>query len=125
MDTTRVRHRARTLGLFWSDRAPENRTTALGERVRRAPTETARRPGPAAPRGRGPAESLPFDRPGAAREVCDAAHRDGLLLKTAGPHDEAAKVLPPLTVADEHRKRGLGMLDEAVAPVVGRRTLAA
>jgi diaminobutyrate-2-oxoglutarate transaminase len=45
----------------------------LGERVRRALTETARRHGPAAPHGRGPAWGLPFDIPGAAREVRDAA----------------------------------------------------
>jgi diaminobutyrate-2-oxoglutarate transaminase len=47
------------------------------------------------------------------------------LLETAGPHDEVAKVLPPLTVADEYLGRGLALLDEAVASVVGRRTLAA
>ncbi|MEV5321589.1 aspartate aminotransferase family protein [Streptomyces sp. NPDC052687] len=116
---------ARALELFWSDRALENRTTALGERVHRALTETARRHGLAAPRGRGLAWGLPFDRPGAAREVCDAAYRGGLLLETAGPHDEVAKVLPPLTVADEHVEQGLGILDEAVASVVGGRTLAA
>ncbi|QIJ60680.1 aspartate aminotransferase family protein [Streptomyces sp. JB150] len=116
---------ARALELFWSDRALENRATALGERVRRALTETARRHGLAAPRGRGLAWGLPFDRPGAAREVCDAAYRGGLLLETAGPHDEVAKVLPPLTVADEHVEQGLGILDEAVASVVGGRTLAA
>ncbi|MEV5149964.1 diaminobutyrate--2-oxoglutarate transaminase [Streptomyces sp. NPDC052727] len=116
---------ARALELFWSDRALENRTTAQGERVRRALTETARRHGLAAPRGRGLAWGLPFDRPGAAREVCDVAYRGGLLLETAGPDDEVAKVLPPLTVADEHLEQGLGILDEAVASVVGRRTLAA
>lgn len=94
--------RARALGLFWSDRALENRTTALGERVRRALTGTARRHGLAAPRGRGLGWGLP-----------------------AGPHDEVAKVFPPLNVADEHVEQGLGMLDEAVASVVGGRTLAA
>ncbi|MEV5341177.1 hypothetical protein AB0K93_22285 [Streptomyces sp. NPDC052676] len=57
--------------------------------------------------------------------MCEAAYRSGLLLETAGPHDEVAKVLPPLTVADEQLEHGLGILDEAVASVVGRRTLTA
>ncbi|MET7608946.1 hypothetical protein ABZS96_42670 [Streptomyces avermitilis] len=48
-----------------------------------------------------------------------------LLLETAGPDDEVAKVLPPVTVADEQLELGLGVLDESVASTVGRRTLAA
>ena len=43
---------------------------------------TAHRYGLPVPRGPGPARALPFDRPGAAREVCD----------------EVTKLLPPLTV---------------------------
>ncbi|MGW0552218.1 hypothetical protein [Streptomyces altiplanensis] len=62
---------------------------------------------------------------GLAREVCDAACRGGPPLETAGPHDEGATVLPPLPVADERLEQGLGMPDEAVASVVGVRTLAA
>lgn len=116
---------ARALELFWSDGALEARTAVLGERVARALADTARRHGLSAPRGRGLAWGLPFDRPGAAREVCDAAYRAGLLLETAGPHDEVAKVLPPLTVTDEQLERGLGILDESVASTVGGRTLAA
>jgi diaminobutyrate-2-oxoglutarate transaminase len=46
------------------------------------------------------------------------------LLETAGPYDEVAKILPPLTVADEHLEQGLGVLGEAVASVIDRRTLA-
>ncbi|WP_369181855.1 diaminobutyrate--2-oxoglutarate transaminase [Streptomyces mutabilis] len=115
----------RALELFWSDGALEDRTMALGERVGRALADTARRYGLPAPRGRGLAWGLPFGRPGAAREVCDAAYRGGLLVETAGPNDEVAKVLPPLTVADGQLERGLGILDESVASTVGRRTLAA
>ncbi len=116
---------ARALEQFWSDGALQARTTALGDRVADALAGTARRHGLPAPRGRGLAWGLPFDRPGAAREVCDAAYRGGLLLETAGVHDEVAKVLPPLTVADEQLEQGLGILDECVALVAGRRTLAA
>ncbi|MGY4923351.1 diaminobutyrate--2-oxoglutarate transaminase [Streptomyces sp. 900105755] len=116
---------ARALELFWSDGALEARTTKLGERVGRALAETARRHGLPAPRGRGLAWGLPFDRPGAAREVCDAAYQAGLLMETAGPQDEVVKLLPPLTVADGQLAQGLGILDEAVASVVGHRALAA
>ncbi|MEE1836031.1 hypothetical protein [Streptomyces sp. SP17KL33] len=91
----------------------------------RALADTARRYGLPAPRGRGLAWGLPFGRPGAAREVCDASYRGGLLMETAGPNAEVTKVLPPLTVTDEQVERSLGVLDEAVASVVGKRTLAA
>ncbi|NEC84939.1 aspartate aminotransferase family protein [Streptomyces sp. SID12501] len=116
---------ARALELFWSDSMLETRTTALGGQVGRTLAETARRHGLPAPRGCGLAWGLPFDRPGAAREVCDAAYRNGLLLETAGAHDEVAKILPPLTVAHGQLEQGLGILDEAVASVVGVRTFAA
>ncbi|MER6181933.1 hypothetical protein [Streptomyces sp. NPDC001652] len=59
------------------------------------------------------------------RAVRDAARRGGLLLETAGPHDQMDKVLPPLTATDEQLGLGLGLLDESVASAVGRRTLAA
>ncbi|WP_432087365.1 aspartate aminotransferase family protein [Streptomyces sp. bgisy095] len=112
---------ARALEVFWSDDTLRARTTALGVRVHRSLTATARRHGLAGPRGRGLAWGLPFDRPGAAREVCDAAYRAGLLLETAGAQDEVVKLLPPLTVTDGQVEHGLEVLDEAVASVVGVR----
>ncbi|WP_411104866.1 diaminobutyrate--2-oxoglutarate transaminase [Streptomyces sp. cmx-4-9] len=116
---------ARALELYWSDSTLEARTAALGRQVERALTQTARRYGLNAPRGRGLAWGLPFDRPGAAREVCDAAYRNGLLLETAGPQDDVVKLLPPLTVAQGQLDRGLAVLDGAVAAMVGIRTLVA
>ncbi|MFG2717897.1 aminotransferase class III-fold pyridoxal phosphate-dependent enzyme [Streptomyces sp. NPDC048416] len=112
---------ARALEVFWSDGALQARTAVLGERVRRALVEMARRHGLAAPRGRGLAWGLPLDRPGAAREVCDAAYRAGLLLETAGLQEEVVKLLPPLTVTDSQVERGLALLDHAVAAVAGVR----
>ncbi|MEE1751267.1 hypothetical protein [Streptomyces sp. SP18CS02] len=61
-------------------------------------------------------------RPGAARDVCGAALRAGLLLETAGRQDEVVKLLPPLSVAEGQLERGLEILDEAVA---GDRALVA
>lgn len=116
---------ARALEVFWSDGALAARTATLGERVRRSLAETAHHHGLAGPRGRGLAWGLPMDRPGAAREVCDAAYRAGLLLETAGPQDEVVKLLPPLTVAEGQLEQGLAILDEAVAAVSGTRTLVA
>ncbi|CAL9412094.1 Diaminobutyrate--2-oxoglutarate transaminase [Streptomyces sp. enrichment culture] len=115
----------RALEVSWSDGALRARTAVLGERVRRSLSETARRHGLPAPRGRGPAWGLPLDHPGAAREVCDAAHRAGLLLETAGLQDEVVRLLPPLTVTDGRMERGLVVLDEAVAAVAGARGTAA
>lgn len=116
---------ARALEVFWSDGALEARTAVLGERVRRCLTETARRHGLAAPRGRGLAWGLPLDRPGAAQGVCDTAYRAGMLVETAGLKDEVVKLLPPLTVTDGQLERGLAVLDEAVDTVVGVRGPAA
>ncbi|MFF7856959.1 diaminobutyrate--2-oxoglutarate transaminase [Streptomyces sp. NPDC007904] len=116
---------ARALELFWSDGSLQASTAAMGRTVHRALAGTARRHGLPAPRGRGLAWGLPFDRPGAARAACDAAYRRGLLMETAGPDDEVAKILPPLTVAEEELRRGLGILDEAVASVHQARLLAA
>ncbi|MFD3701470.1 diaminobutyrate--2-oxoglutarate transaminase, partial [Streptomyces sp. NPDC058646] len=96
-----------------------------GGQVGHALAETARRHGLPAPRGCGLAWGLPFACPGAAREVCDAAYRNGLLLETAGAHDEVVKLLPPLTVGAGQLEQGLGILDEAVASVVDVRTFVA
>ncbi|MEU5282088.1 aminotransferase class III-fold pyridoxal phosphate-dependent enzyme [Streptomyces asoensis] len=115
----------RALEVFWSDGTLEARTEVLGERVRRALTDTARRHRLAAPRGRGLVWGLPLKRPGAARAVCDAAYRAGLLLETAGLRDEVVKLLPPLTVTEGQLERGLSVLDESVAAVVGVRNPAA
>ncbi|MFD3534193.1 aminotransferase class III-fold pyridoxal phosphate-dependent enzyme [Streptomyces sp. NPDC058664] len=101
--------------MHWSDGALAARTAALGERIRRCLTETAQRHGLSAPRGRGLAWGFPMDRPGAARDVCDAAFRAGLLLETAGPQDEVVELLPPLSVAEGQLEQGLEILDEAVA----------
>ncbi|MEV6576059.1 aspartate aminotransferase family protein [Streptomyces sp. NPDC051577] len=116
---------ARALESFWSDSTLETRTTTLGGQVGRALARTARRHGLPAPRGRGLAWGLPIDRPGAARAVCELAYRDGLLLETAGPHDEVVKVLPPLTVEHGQLEQGLGILDAAVASVVGVQAIVA
>ncbi|MFD8845647.1 aminotransferase class III-fold pyridoxal phosphate-dependent enzyme, partial [Streptomyces pseudogriseolus] len=116
---------ARALEVFWSDGTLQARTTASGEKVGRALTGLAQRYGLPAPRGRGPACGLPFDRPGAAREVWRAAYRAGLLVETAGPQDEVVKILPPLTIGYEQSEKGLGILDEAIASTAGRRAVAA
>ncbi|MGA5520006.1 aminotransferase class III-fold pyridoxal phosphate-dependent enzyme [Streptomyces pseudogriseolus] len=111
---------ARALEVFWSDGTLQARTTASGEKVGRALTGLAQRYGLPAPRGRGLAWGLPFDRPGTAREVRRAAYRAGLLVETAGPQDEVLKILPPLTIGYEQSEKGLGILDEAIASTAGR-----
>ncbi|MFJ4030966.1 aminotransferase class III-fold pyridoxal phosphate-dependent enzyme [Streptomyces griseoluteus] len=104
------------------------RSSPGGAPVRRSPRRphrgARRADGLRGPCGRGLAWGLSMDRPGAAREVCDAAFRAGLLLETAGPQEEVAKLLPPLTVAVDHLEQGLAILDEAVA-VAGARALVA
>ncbi|WP_369154057.1 diaminobutyrate--2-oxoglutarate aminotransferase [Streptomyces sp. R02] len=116
---------ARALEVSWSDGTLQARTTASGEKVDRALTGFAQRYGLPAPRGRGLAWGLPFDRPGAAREVCRAAYRAGLLVETAGPQDEVLTILPPPTIGHEQSEKGLGILDDAIASTARRRAVAA
>ncbi|MGW6714435.1 aminotransferase class III-fold pyridoxal phosphate-dependent enzyme [Streptomyces globisporus] len=81
---------ARALETFWAGTSLPERTAALGARIRTALTSSAQRCGLPAPRGRGLVWGLPVSHPSGAREVCDAPYREGLLLETAGPNDEAS-----------------------------------
>ncbi|MEU9033395.1 hypothetical protein AB0D45_00510 [Streptomyces sp. NPDC048352] len=46
-------------------------------------------------------------------------------METAGPHDEVAQILPPLTVAYAQLEQGLAPLEDAVASVAGVEPLVA
>jgi diaminobutyrate-2-oxoglutarate transaminase len=50
-----------------------------------------------------------------AAEICRRSARAGLIIESAGPHDEIVKVMAPLTTPEPLLRRGLDILEESVA----------
>ena len=69
-------------------------------------------------RGRGMIQGIAFGNGLVASAISQAAFRRGLIIETAGPHDEVIKTLPPLTISDEQLGRGLEILAESTAEVM-------
>jgi diaminobutyrate-2-oxoglutarate transaminase len=44
-----------------------------------------------------------------------------MLMETSGPDDEVMKILPALTITDDELERGLAIIDESIAAVLGAR----
>ncbi|MFE1380314.1 diaminobutyrate--2-oxoglutarate transaminase [Streptomyces sp. NPDC058740] len=112
---------AEALRHYWSDDVLEKSTRAKGEWVANALRGIAHaHPGAGlSTRGRGLIQGLVVG-PGRADAVSDEATARGLLVETAGPHDEVVKLLPPLTVTDAELAEGLGILEESVRVVLDR-----
>ena len=107
----------RTLEKFWTDDTLQKATLDKGERINQVLDGIAeRRPGIRV-KGRGLAKGLAFERTEQAAKVCTAAFDRGMLMETAGPIDEVAKLMPPLTISDDELDQGLQILSEAVAEV--------
>ncbi|MQA16738.1 MAG: diaminobutyrate--2-oxoglutarate transaminase [Pseudonocardiaceae bacterium] len=107
----------RAIEEYWSDDTLEKATLDKGERINRALEPiVARHPGTSA-RGRGMAKGLAFEQAELAGKVAKACFDRGLLMETAGPSDEVAKMLPALTTTDDELDQGLAILGEAVDAV--------
>ncbi|HTW11532.1 MAG TPA: diaminobutyrate--2-oxoglutarate transaminase [Solirubrobacteraceae bacterium] len=66
-------------------------------------------------RGRGLFQGLAApDDPGFGTQISRAAFANGLIIETAGAHDEVVKFLPPLTIDDETLLRGVQIVEAAV-----------
>lgn len=99
---------------FWTDDELTLSTLDKGKRVEAVLNELADGIPGATPRGRGLARGLGFEQVGLARKVCTAAFERGLLVETAGPDGEVAKLMPPLTIADGDLDEGLNRFADAV-----------
>ena len=107
------------LRTYWTDDTLEKSTLAKGEQIGRALSELAQTyPGLRAT-GRGLARGLRFQTGELAGQVCRTAFERGLLMETAGPEGEVAKVMPPLTVTDAELEEGLAVIAGAVRTTVG------
>jgi diaminobutyrate-2-oxoglutarate transaminase len=51
---------------------------------------------------------------GVASKIAARCYELGLLIETCGPRDTVLKLLPALTIADEHLSRGLNLLEAAI-----------
>lgn len=107
----------RAIDEYWSDDAFEKATLAKGELVNAALDAIADRHSGVAVRGRGLAKGIAFEQKSLGNKVAQAAYDRGLLMETAGPAGEVAKMLPALTITEDELARGLAILAEAVDTV--------
>jgi len=71
-------------------------------------------------RGRGLIQGLVTPRASElANRIAHEAFRNGVVIETSGSHDEVLKVLPALTIDDELLRRGLEVIEHAVAGALG------
>ncbi len=108
----------KTLETYWADDKLEKETLRKGAVIAEALGNIADAHTGVTARGRGMAQGLAFEQAEKAAEVCAVAFESGLLLETAGPSDEVAKLLPPLTLTDEELNEGLSIIAEATARVL-------
>ena len=107
---------------YWSD------ATLARSVLRKADVVTARLNAMAAAhpalkaevKGRGLMQGLSCDVPGLAKAICHAAFQRGLIIETAGPESEVAKVFPALTIEIADLERGLDILADAACEVLAR-----
>jgi diaminobutyrate-2-oxoglutarate transaminase len=107
------------LRTYWADDTLQRGTLAKGEQVGAVLTELAGRGEGITPRGRGLARGLAFEHAELARKVCTAAFERGLLVETAGPDGEVAKLMPPLTISEADLSEGLVRFADAVRGLLG------
>jgi diaminobutyrate-2-oxoglutarate transaminase len=105
---------------YWSDRQLEEGIERRSRLVRQALEELARRcpAGTARVKGRGLMLGLEVDEEGFAGAVSRAAFDKGLIVETCGVRDQVVKLLPPLNIADDALRHGLGLLVDALGEVL-------
>lgn len=71
-------------------------------------------------RGRGLIQGLVATaEPALANRIAQHAFKRGVVIETSGAHDEVLKLLPALTIEDEHLARGLEAIEASVADALG------
>jgi diaminobutyrate-2-oxoglutarate transaminase len=107
------------LRTYWADDSLERHTISKGHQVEETLTAISDSvPGtPPAVRGRGLAYGLQFENGDLAGKIATGAFERGLLVETAGPHDEVVKLMPPLTIDESELDQGLSLLADAVRSV--------
>jgi len=70
-------------------------------------------------RGRGMLQGLASDQPQLASNIASRAFEHGLVVETSGSEDQVVKLLPPLTIEEASLRKGLEILEQSVADVLG------
>jgi len=107
---------------FWTDDSLTKDVMRKGEIIEEAFQAMARKHHGLKPdvRGRGLMRGLALGEQGAAEAVCAEAFKNGVIMETAGPESEVAKLLPPLTITDEALRQGLDVMARALDTVAAR-----
>ncbi len=102
---------------YWADDTLQRSTEAKAQRVEAALNAIARDNAGVHLKGRGLAQGLSFAEPELADKAAVAAFERGLLIETAGPNSEVAKLFPALTITDDELNEGLDIFAEVVRSV--------
>ncbi|MER8843220.1 diaminobutyrate--2-oxoglutarate transaminase [Mesorhizobium sp. M0913] len=70
-------------------------------------------------KGRGMMRGIDLKTGEVAGQVVSTAFQRGLIVETAGPHDEVVKCLPPLVIGEDQLSHGLDILEDAIDSVIG------
>jgi diaminobutyrate-2-oxoglutarate transaminase len=107
----------RALELFWSDdrlsRDVERKGKLIEEALHRLVAKYPQEKGEV--RGRGMMQAIAFEDPDMAGTVSKHAFQHGLIIETSGPQGEVLKLMPPLTASDDEIRKGLEIIDIAMA----------
>ncbi len=107
---------------YWRDGALASRVAETGERIE-SRLETIAEAHPEMglrAKGCGMILGLEADQPETAQAICRSAFEVGVVMETAGPRGEVAKVMPPLVIDDLTLKQGLDLLETVVREVANR-----
>jgi len=74
-------------------------------------------------KGRGMMQGIAVEPAELASEISAAAFQRGMLIETAGAHDEVVKLLPPLVLDAEGLDKGISILRDSFAEVAARHGL--
>jgi diaminobutyrate-2-oxoglutarate transaminase len=100
---------------FWADSRLEREMTRSGALASERLGQIANLVPGARTKGRGMMRGIDVGLGSTAAEICRRSARAGLIIESAGPHDEVVKVMAPLTTPEPLLHRGLDILEESVA----------
>ncbi|MEV4757724.1 diaminobutyrate--2-oxoglutarate transaminase [Micromonospora sp. NPDC049559] len=106
---------------FWADDALTDDVARRGALLARLLAGVAAAIPGATVKGRGMFRGVDTGSGALAATIAERCFKDGLLLETAGPHDEVVKVLAPLTTPDDVLEHGMAVLLAAARTAVSER----